>query len=109
MQQPILKTINQFKDNLIEAGELAVREIFYSDYAFEIENITFSIDYSDELQKYDTYDCTITFNYGNPEGKPWYRGHKINVNNIPEYKLDNINFLYGIFYGYFCALEQAEK
>ena len=109
MKQLILNTMNQFKDNLIKAGELAVREIFYSDYAFEIDNITFNIDYSDTLQDYDIYDCTIIFNYGNPSGKPWYRGNKISINNIPEYKLDDINYLYGIFYGYFSALEQVEK
>jgi hypothetical protein len=109
MKQLILETINRFKENIINAGTLAVNEVLYLDYAFEVDHITFNIDYSDALQKYDVYNCEITFNYGNPNGEPWYRGNIISINNIPEYKLDDINYLYGIFYGYFCAKEQEEK
>ena len=105
MKYSILNTINQFKDNLIKAGELAVREILCTSYTVEIDDITFNIDYDETKQMYATYDCAIVFNYGNPNGEPWYRGKKISINTIPEYKLDDINYLYGLFYGYFIALE----
>jgi hypothetical protein len=109
MEHHIIKTMNQFKDNIIKAGMLAVKETLYTTYDFEIESINFNIDYREESDTYDVYDCKIAFNYGNPSGKPWYRGNNISINNIPEYKLDDINYLYGIFYGYFSALEQVER
>ena len=101
----VRKIMNQFKDNLIKAGEIAVKEVFYIYYAFEIENITFNVDYSDTDDAYEFYNCTITFSYGNPQGDTWYRGNSISINNIQEYNLDDINYLYGLFYGYFSALE----
>lgn len=109
VKHSILEAMNQFKDNIIKAGTLAVKELFYTTYDFEIENIAFDIDYRESSDMYDAYDCKITFNYGNPNGKPWYRGNIISVNNILEYKLDDINYLYGLFYGYFSAIGQEEK
>ena len=105
MRDSVIKTMNQVKDNLFKAGELAVKETMFVYYAFEIESITFNIDYSETSDAYEFYNCTVVFNYGNPEGDPWYRGKSISINSIPEYKLDDINYLYGLFYGYFSALE----
>ena len=109
MEHNIVKTMNQFKDNIIKAGMLAVKETLYTTYDFEIESISFDIDYNETTENYEFYCCNIKFNYGNPSGKPWYRGNKISISNIPEYKLDDMDYLYGIFYGYFSALEQAER
>ena len=70
MRDSVIKTMNQFKDNLFKAGELAVRETMFVYYSLEIESITFNIDYSETSDAYEFYSCTITFNYGNPEGDP---------------------------------------
>lgn len=109
MKDSIIKTMNQFKDNIVKAGMLAVKETLYTTYDFEIESINFNIDYNETTENYEFYCCDIKFNYGNPKGDPWYRENKISISNIPEYKLDDINYLYGIFYGYFSALEQVER
>lgn len=109
MEHRIIKTMNQFKDNIIKAGMLAVKETMYLSYEFEIVDISFGIDYNETTENYEFYCCNIKFNYGNPKGDPWYRGNKISISNIPEYKLDDMDYLYGIFYGYFSALEQAER
>ena len=108
MKQFIIKTMNQFKDNLIKAGTLAIDIIFCSDYIFELDNITFNIDYDGTSQMYEVCDCTITFNYGSPNGEPWYRENKIDITNFSEYNLDDMNYLYGLFYGYFSSIEQAQ-
>ena len=108
MEHRIVKTMNQFKNNIIKAGMLAVKETMYLSYEFEIVDISFSIDYNETTENYEFYCCDIKFNYGNPKGDPWYHGNKISISNIPEYKLDDIDYLYGIFYGYFSALERAE-
>ena len=109
MEHHIIKIMSQFKDNIIKAGMLAVKEVLYSSYEFEVVSITFNIDYSETTENYEFYSCDIKFNYGNPKGDPWYRENSISINNIPEYKLDDINYLYGVFCGYFCKIEQIEE
>ncbi len=109
MKNSVIKTINQFKDNLFKASELAVKEVVCTSYSVEIESITFNIDYSGASDSYEVYDCTVVINYGDPSGEPWYRGNSISINNIPEYKLEDINYLYGLFYGYFSMVEQSEE
>ena len=91
--------IKKYHDIIVTAGSQAVSEWIGTGSFFEINNIKFSFDYDDKTDTEELVLLYIDCNFGMANGeKPQYNKEFV-LYNIPVYKLENLDFLYGFFFG----------
>lgn len=91
--------IKKYHDIIVTAGSQAVSELIGTNSFFEVNYIKFDFDYDSETDIYEPSMLYISCNFGMENGeKPQYTEEFV-LYDIPVYKLDSLDFLYGFFFG----------
>jgi len=98
--------IKKFKDDIIESANIAVREIFGVSYEFELDNINFNISYDDETESYEACLIELKGRFGDNDKPDTFKNFNLTLYNIKEYDLENKQYLRGVFFGKFQAIEE---
>lgn len=91
--------IKKYHDIIVTAGIQAVSELIGTNSFFEVNYIKFDFDYDSETDIEELSLLYISCNFGRANGEQPQYTQEFVLYNIPIYKLDSLDFLYGFFFG----------
>lgn len=91
--------IKKYHDIIVTAGSQAVSELIGTNSFFEVNYIKFDFDYDSETDTEELSLLYISCNFGRANGEQPQYYEEFVLYNIPVYKLDDLCFLYGFFFG----------
>lgn len=91
--------IKKYHDIILTAGSQAVSELIGIDSFFEIGDISFNFAYNDETGTDEFVLLYLNCSFGKTEDINSQYSKEFVLYSIPVYKLDNLDFLYGFFFG----------
>lgn len=105
----MLKEIEKYRKLITEAATIAVREVFGTHYVLELRNINFTISYSDKKDSYEVALIDIEGTWGIENTDDIWKNIDLTLYNIEEYNLEDPQFLRGVFFGKFQALDDLSN
>jgi len=104
----MLKEMIEFKTKVEHIANYCLQHTFGNKWKFELNNIDFDIEFVDSDS--DSLETRIDIIYikgrfGDTDREETWKSIDISLFNEDEFDLDNDQFIYGTFFGYFQSME----